>query len=146
MQRMDSIIWLSIVIIKRFISKWHFFFLQPYICAYSLVATGLFLKQKYHCLGWKIKINICCRMSFLEQMLFCIYLYQTQTFELTHVDQFLIVNLTSFFLIDLQCHVSFRCTAQWFSYIYIYIYIYIYRFFSLIGYYKILNIVPCAIQ
>ena len=30
-------------------------------------------------------------------MLFCIYLYQTQTFELTHVDQFLIVNLTSFF-------------------------------------------------
>ena len=33
-------------------------------------------------------------------------------------------------------------------YIYIYIYIYInfFRFFPLIGYYKILNIVPCAIQ
>ena len=35
-------------------------------------------------------------------------------------------------------------------YIYIYththIYIFFFRFFSIIGYYKILNIVPCAIQ
>ena len=33
--------------------------------------------------------------------------------------------------------------------VYIYIYIYIdnfFRFFSIIGYYKILNIVPCAMQ
>ena len=29
---------------------------------------------------------------------------------------------------------------------YIYIYIFFFRFFSIIGYYKILNIVPCAIQ
>ena len=28
----------------------------------------------------------------------------------------------------------------------IYIYIYMFRFFSLVGYYKILTIVPCAIQ
>ena len=26
-------------------------------------------------------------------------------------------------IVDLQCHVSFRCTAQWFSYTYIYIYV-----------------------
>ena len=32
------------------------------------------------------------------------------------------------------------------SVIYIYIYIFLFRFFSLIGYYKILSIVPCAIQ
>ena len=34
------------------------------------------------------------------------------------------------------------------SYIYIYIYIYIFffRFFSIVGYYEILSIVPCAIQ
>ena len=31
-------------------------------------------------------------------------------------------------------------------YIYIYAYIFFFRFFSIIGYYKILNIVPCAIQ
>ena len=31
-------------------------------------------------------------------------------------------------------------------YIYIYIYIFFFRYFSVIGYYKILNIVPCAIQ
>ena len=30
-------------------------------------------------------------------------------------------------------------------YIYIYIYIFFFRFFSLIGYYKILSVVPCAI-
>ena len=40
----------------------------------------------------------------------------------------------------------FRGTAKWFSKECIYKYIYIYiRFFSIIGYYKILNIVPCAI-
>ena len=52
-------------------------------------------------------------------------------------------------ILDLQRCVSFRCTAQWFSYIYMYtdthIYVY-FRFFSIIGYYKILSIVPCAIQ
>ena len=30
--------------------------------------------------------------------------------------------------------------------VYIYIYIFFFRFFSIIGYYKILNIVPCATQ
>ena len=31
-------------------------------------------------------------------------------------------------------------------YVCIYIYVFLFRFFSIIGYYKILNIVPCAIQ
>ena len=31
-------------------------------------------------------------------------------------------------------------------YIYVYIYIFFFRFFSLVGYYKMLSIVPCAIQ
>ena len=47
-------------------------------------------------------------------------------------------------IVDLQCCVSFRCTAKWFSYTYIYIFFL--RFFSLKGYYKILSIIPCAIQ
>ena len=44
--------------------------------------------------------------------------------------------------------VSFRYTAQWFSYTYVCVskYIFFFRFFSLIGYYKNLSIVPCAIQ
>ena len=56
--------------------------------------------------------------------------------------------LKNWSIIDLQCCVSFRCTAQQFSYTHIYTYTYMYlffRFFSLIGCYKILSIVPCAI-
>ena len=52
-------------------------------------------------------------------------------------------------IVDLQYCDSFRCTEKWFSYIYIYIYIYIciyFRLFSIIGYYRILNIVPCVIH
>ena len=52
----------------------------------------------------------------------------------------------SFFLIgvDLQCCVRFWCIAKWFSYTYMYIFFFI--FFSIMVYYRILNIVPCAIQ
>ena len=32
-------------------------------------------------------------------------------------------------IVDLQCFVSFRCTAQWFRYIYIYIYVYVFLLF-----------------
>ena len=50
---------------------------------------------------------------------------------------FCIFNTNLFFLnwniIDLQYCVSFRCTAKWF-----------FLFFSIIGYYNILNIVACA--
>ena len=42
--------------------------------------------------------------------------------------------------VDLSYSISFRCTAMCFSYIYIF------RFFSVTGYYQILNIVPCAIR
>ena len=67
-------------------------------------------------------------------------------------------------IVDLQRCVSFRCATKWFSFIcvcmcmcvciYIYIYIYIHAhthiffcvFFPIIGYYKILSTVPCAIQ
>ena len=38
---------------------------------------------------------------------------------------------------DLQCSVNFRCAAKWFSYI---------RFFAIIGYYKILSLIPHIIQ
>ena len=43
-------------------------------------------------------------------------------------------------IVDLQCC---RCIANWLIYKYVYIYI---RLFSIIGYYKIVNIVPCAIE
>ena len=46
-------------------------------------------------------------------------------------------------IVNLQCCVSFRCIA---SVLFIYIYIYFFRFFPIIGYYKILSRVPCAIH
>ena len=46
-------------------------------------------------------------------------------------------------LVDLQCCVNFKCTAKWFIYVHTYI-IYIFWFFSLVGYYKILSIVPIS--
>ena len=49
-------------------------------------------------------------------------------------------------IVDLQRCVSFSCAAKWFSYTYIYLPLFFFRFFSIVGYYKILNEVPCAIQ
>ena len=62
-----------------------------------------------------------------------------------------------YYELNVLCCVNFECTAKWFGYMCIYIYIYIYmyvliftymysfsRFFSIIGYYKILSIVLCA--
>ena len=50
-------------------------------------------------------------------------------------------------MVDLQCYVSFMCTAKWFSYTYTYTHIYsFFRLFSLVGYYKILTLVDCTIQ
>ena len=46
--------------------------------------------------------------------------------------------------VDLQCCVSFWCTAkQLCTRIHIYT---VFRFFSVVGYYKILNMVPCSVQ
>ena len=46
--------------------------------------------------------------------------------------------------VDLQC-VSFRSTAEWFSYVYT-VYLFLSRFFSHIGYNRILSQVPSTIQ
>jgi len=66
--------------------------------------------------------------------------------------------LKNWSIANLQCCVSFRWAAKWFRYIYIwYIHTYkmysffyknvfFFRFFSIIGYYKILTVVPCVIQ
>ena len=39
-----------------------------------------------------------------------------------------------------------RETQEYWSYIYVYTHTHFFRFFSIIGYYKLLNIVPCAVQ
>ena len=49
-------------------------------------------------------------------------------------------------IVNLQCYVSFRCAEKWFGYTYINILLFFFKFFPIIGYYKILNIVPYAIQ
>ena len=51
-------------------------------------------------------------------------------------------------IVDLQCCAGFRCIAKSFRYMYIFIHVYpfFFRFFSNIGYDRILNRVPCGIQ
>ena len=44
----------------------------------------------------------------------------------------------------MQCCVSFWCTAEWFSFIYIYMSIYFFVFFSIMVYYRLLNVVLCG--
>ena len=46
-------------------------------------------------------------------------------------------------IVDLQCCVSFKCTAKWFSYKSIYI---LFPIFSIMDYHRILNIALCAMQ
>ena len=57
---------------------------------------------------------------------------------------------TKFELVDLQCSVSgLHALGVYFGCVcfrYTYIYIYFFRFFSIIGYYKMLSIVPCVVQ
>ena len=48
-------------------------------------------------------------------------------------------------IVDLQCCVSFRCTAQWIRYTYTYTYSFL-SCFSHIGLYRVLSRVPCAIE
>ena len=48
-------------------------------------------------------------------------------------------------IIDLQCCISFRCTAKWISYIYMYIHFFFLVFFSHISHYRVFNRIPCAI-
>ena len=53
--------------------------------------------------------------------------------------------LNNWSIVGLQCF-SFKCIPNWCSCTCIYIYIYIFRFFSFIGYCKILSIIPCVTQ
>ena len=46
-----------------------------------------------------------------------------------------------YIIIDLQCCITFTYTTKWFSYVYI---IFFFKFFSYIGYDRILSRVPCA--
>ena len=59
----------------------------------------------------------------------------TMCFPITFLPAKLVWSLWIFLrnwsIVDLQCCVSFRCTAKWFVYIYIYIYIYIYSFIKI---------------
>ena len=53
----------------------------------------------------------------------------------------------NWYIVNLQCCVCCQVIQLYiYTYKYIYIYTFFFRFFSLIGYYKILSIVPCAIQ
>ena len=56
------------------------------------------------------------------------------------------LHLVAIYLIDIfnwKCCVSFRCIAKWLSYA---SYLLFFKFFSHLGYYRVLNIILCAIS
>ena len=75
---------------------------------------------------------------------FCFYLFFFFAF-LFNVHLLLMFKFLFIFnwnIVDLQCCVSFRWTAKWFNYAYTHMFSF--RFFSFIGYYKILSIILCT--
>ena len=62
-------------------------------------------------------------------------------YQRTIMEAFYILYYFLKLLVDLQCYVSCTYTARWFS---LYINLFFLNFLSIIVYYKILNIVPCA--
>ena len=66
-----------------------------------------------------------------------------------HITPFIFIERKIHFywsIIDVQYYVNFWYTANWFSYVYVHIHIYVFFFifYSIIGCYKILSVIPCA--
>ena len=68
--------------------------------------------------------------------------HKEYSFAFLHSQLSLFLNWT---IVDLQCYVSFSYTAKWFNNTHMHTHIFFFRFFSIIDYYKILDIVPCAV-
>ena len=64
--------------------------------------------------------------------------------DLSHAPSQCYLKKNYWSIVDLQYCVSFRYIANIYVCVYIYIFFF-FRFFSVIGYYKMLNIVPCVI-
>ena len=73
------------------------------------------------------------------------FISQPTPWKYTRTIPFFKILFLCWHIVDWQGRVHFRYTAKWFSYTYIYIFFFFFRFFSLIGHYKILSRVPCAI-
>ena len=121
--------------------------------------------QQPHCLGrkgmnlWMLLVPKFSRQSSLCTLaasrlkkwwpkLWVVQIYLTFIHLFSGLSYGLITNFKdlAFKKFDLQYCVSFRCTAKWFSYIYYPWYIFLFGFFSIIGYYTVQNIVPCAVE
>ena len=65
------------------------------------------------------------------------------SYPLINISFYMEDNCLNWSIVVAQCCVSFRCTAQWFSFIYIYVYVKIFfKFFPPVVYYKILKEFP----
>ena len=121
---------------STFKSRGQWFLRLMYIRSKYMGSIYLKQKNKHWSLRPSVKAGLS-NMSFLS-------LY-FQFFWFAILFSFFFFNWT---IVDLQYCVSFRCTEKWFRYIYIhmdiwiwiYMYILFFRFFSIIGYYKILTI------
>ena len=107
----------------------------------------------YMCMDMHTYVSIC--MCGYIHVVPCVYFFcmllpsSSRTSPLTCLRQwpafrnsFLIFLFFFLSLVDLQCYVSFRCTAKLFCYTHTSIYSFSNSF---IGYYKTLSIAPCAI-
>ena len=88
-----------------------------------------------------VNVNSFLYWIILARIQYCEIFLQDETFNLGILIFFKNLNLY-WTLLYLQCCVSFRCTAKWFSYTYIYSF---FKFFSYLGYCRIVSKVPCAI-
>ena len=80
-------------------------------------------------------------MGLIAIFAFSLVKYLLKSFTHFNISFFYFFNWN---IIDLQHCISFWCMAKWFSYTYINIFFFI--FFSIMVYYRTLNIVPCAIR
>ena len=100
-----------------------------YTCTYTISEDA----HVYVC------VHACTFPIYLAHNCRLVFLYYIQ-FLRASSDQYFFKNWS---IPDLQCWVSFWYTAKWFSCSYTYIFFFV--FFSIMVYYRILNVVSCAI-
>ena len=155
-------------------SEKYFFILSPHCDVATLVIHNAHLTIIYCILlwvfylsGWALYLQLECKFQFYTNedytslfplvvngySMTMIYDNDTQWLSIVSLVKWPFLWFFKIFfywsIVHLQC-VSFKCIEKWLSYTYIHkyicVYIFFFRFFSIIGHYKMLSMVPCAMQ